>query len=461
MPTSTATVAPTSAATPTAPVTPTAYAANRWDENYTYLKDPATHGDFFDPIKYIPLNANGDWYLSLGGQVRYRYEFFKNNLFGAGVQDSSGYSLTRLLTDVDLHLGPNVRIFGQIKDSFENGRHGSFRAVDEDEFNIQQLFLDVNLPLDQKNGLLIRAGRQDLLYGAERLISPLDWTNVRRTFEGLRTSLTTPNNKLDVFWVRPIVVQPYRFDNGNGRVSFEGVYDTVSLPDLLPKAGTTVDVYGLGLNSSQVGKTKTHVDTYTAGTRLASKPGNFDFDFEGDYQFGRVGKADIDAFSVALLGGYTFKAEPLKPRVGLGFDIASGDHRGTDPAKQTFNQLFPLGHKYFGFIDVIGRQNIVDLHPEVTFAFTKNITGRVENHWFWREDSHDSVYDPAGNVVRAASTNKPKFIGDEIDFLANWQIDRHWSTYAGYSHFFAGSFLQGTGANKDIDFAYLAVSCTF
>jgi hypothetical protein len=27
-------------------------------------------------------------------------------------------------------------------------------------------------------------GRQELLYGAQRLISPLDWANTRRTFEG-------------------------------------------------------------------------------------------------------------------------------------------------------------------------------------------------------------------------------------------------------------------------------------
>ena len=60
------------AATPQAP----AYTPVRWNEDYSYLKN-APDADFFDRIKYIPLGVD-DWYLSLGGQLRYRYEYFNN-----------------------------------------------------------------------------------------------------------------------------------------------------------------------------------------------------------------------------------------------------------------------------------------------------------------------------------------------------------------------------------------------
>jgi hypothetical protein len=33
--------------------------------------------------------------------------------------------------------------------------------------------------------------------------------------------------------------------------------------------------------------------------------------------------------------------------------------------------------------------------------------------------------------------------------------------YAGYSHFFAGDFINDTGASKDIDFAYMALQFSF
>src|SRR5688572_348895 len=55
---------------------PPAYTPLRWNEDYSYLKDPARRTDPFDPIKYIPLSGDGDIWLSLGGQYRYRYELF-------------------------------------------------------------------------------------------------------------------------------------------------------------------------------------------------------------------------------------------------------------------------------------------------------------------------------------------------------------------------------------------------
>ena len=44
--------------------------------------------------------------------------------------------------------------------------------------------------------------------------------------------------------------------------------------------------------------------------------------------------------------------------------------------------------------------------------------------------------------------------------LINWQIDRHVAAYFGYSHFFAGDFLEETGPHEVIDFAYAALTFT-
>ena len=53
----------------------------------------------------------------------------------------------------------------------------------------------------------------------------------------------------------------------------------------------------------------------------------------------------------------------------------------------------------------------------------------------------------------------------EFDALLSVQFDRHWSGYIGYSHFFAGDFVNeagsGTGADNDIDFVYASLSFTF
>lgn len=435
------------------PASPPAYSIVRWDENYSYLKDPANRTDFFDPIKYIPLGA--DSYVSLGGAARYRYEYFNNNNFGAGPQDTGGFNLTRLLAHADLHLTSYFRAFVQGKSAMEDGRDTGPRGADADEVDVQQAFADAILPVADKSSLTLRFGRQELIYGAQRLISPSNWANVMRTFEGFKASLATAGNTLDAFWVRPVLINNEEPNDGDGNTSFAGLYNTMALPDFLPKAGTKFELYALALNQSPGGTRD--ADTYTLGTRLSSKPKPWDFDVETAYQFGDTGGNSICAYSVAIDGGYTFANLPLTPRASLGFDIASGSPDGSG----RFNQLFPSGHHYFGYIDVVARENIIDLHPGLTLTVTKNVTFRAENHFFWRQNVGDGLYNAQGALLRAANGSDAPFIGSEIDLLLTWQIDRHTTASVGYSHFFTGEFIEQTGPDQNIDFLYAAVDFVF
>ena len=461
---------------------PPAYTVVRWNEAYSYLKT-APKTDLFDPIKYIPLGPD-DWYLSLGGQYRFRYEYFNNLNFSppTAAQDEDGYYLNRLMVHADLHMGPMFRVFAQGKASLIDDRDGGPRPVDADEVDVQQLFADVRFSLGAKDAATLRFGRQDLLYGAQRFISPLDWTNARRTFEGAKGSLSLGATAVDLFWVRPVNTDKEQLNDGDGQTSFAGVYATVGLPDVMRGGGTKLEGYFLALNRTDArfavnanGPDRDE-DRYTIGVRVASTPKPFDFDVELDYQFGQFGDQNISAYSVAAEAGYTLASCPMTPRIYLGFDLATGNDNGDNGTFGTFNQLFPLGHAYFGYIDVIGRQNIIDLHPgaELTIvqnaAYAKKVTLRADYHLFWRENENDAVYTvlagsaatpPQAGVLRAANGSSEMFIGSEIDLLLNWQIDRHLLLYGGYSHFFAGDFIQDTGASQDIDFAYFAVVYTF
>jgi hypothetical protein len=462
---------------------PPAYTPVRWNEDYSYLKSgPKT--DPFDALKYIPLGPD-DWYVSLGGQYRFRYEYFNNLNFSpaTAVQDEDGYYLNRILLHADFHFGKNFRLFAQGKSSMVDDRDGGPRPVDADEVDIQQLFADAILPLSGKDSVTFRFGRQDLLYGAQRLISPLDWTNNRRTFEGLKTSAALGTNTVDVFWVRPVDVDKEELNDGDGQTSFAGVYGTFGMPEVFKGAGTKLEAYGLALNRTNarfaVNAAATaparDEDRYTVGVRFSGAPKPFDFDVEADYQFGQFGSQTISAWSVAAEAGYTLNC-PAAPRLYIAFDAASGDDNDGKGNFETFNQLFPLGHAYFGYIDVIGRQNIIDLHPGVEVTpitnakYAKKVTVRTDYHLFWRQNDDDAVYNvlagaasspPQAGVLRADSGSDETFIGSEIDLLINWQVDRHLLLYGGYSHFFAGDFIEDTGASRDIDFAYLALVYTF
>ena len=63
----------------------------RYEEDYGYLRDERRRTEPTDRLKYIPLNRAGDWYLSVGGELRLRYERFTNDAWGAAPADGGGY----------------------------------------------------------------------------------------------------------------------------------------------------------------------------------------------------------------------------------------------------------------------------------------------------------------------------------------------------------------------------------
>jgi hypothetical protein len=452
---------------PPAEVSPPAYTALRYDEDYSYLKNATTNADLFDPIKYIPLNGSGDSYLSLGGQVRDRYEYFNNYNFGSGPQDNNGYNLLRLLFNADLHLGPNVRAFAEGISATEQGRNGGPRPSDLDEIDLHQGFVEVKFPLAADVSFTVRGGRQVIVFGAQRLIGVSDFTNVRRTFDGVRATLATPGNTLDMFYAQPVRVLPYQFDDDVPDTALAGIYDTWEIPGALANMKTKLETYALYVTrqSNTFNTTTAGENRYTLGARLTANPGPFDFDLEADYQFGRFDYQETSAFSVAAIGGYTFEEVTFKPRTFLGFDIASGGNR--NHPGDTFDQLFPSGHDQFGIIDAIGRQNIIDLHPGINLTLLENkpaaklLTLLAQYRQFWRESDQDAVYTSSGTVLRASGGSSSSSIGGEVDTQVNWQLDRHISAYAGYCHFFHGAFISDTGPANDIDFAYSALTFTF
>jgi len=86
------------------------YKLLRYDEDYSYLKDPDRRTDFWDPIKYIPIGDWDDWYVSFGAQLRPWFQFYDNFDFGT-TPGPNAFLTQRYLFHGDFHFGPNVRFF--------------------------------------------------------------------------------------------------------------------------------------------------------------------------------------------------------------------------------------------------------------------------------------------------------------------------------------------------------------
>src|SRR5882757_5985911 len=98
--------------TPESQFVPPAYKILRFDENYACLSNPTNRTDWVDPIKYISLRSNDPaWYLTLGGEVRERFEGHYDPNFGIGGESPDSYWLQRITLFSHGHLGDRSRIF--------------------------------------------------------------------------------------------------------------------------------------------------------------------------------------------------------------------------------------------------------------------------------------------------------------------------------------------------------------
>lgn len=415
-----------------------------------------------DRLKYVALSDDGSVWASFGGHVRMRVENWNDFGFGGAGQRSDTFLLTRIALHADVHVGDNIRVFAEGTSALSTDRDlpGAVRGLDMDTAEMQQLFVDVTVPVGEGT-LTVRTGRQQFLFGKQRLVSPLPWANTLRRWDGIAAILQVAGWSITGFYAQFVPVRKYEPNRVNSQQELWGVYATRKGRDDQP----SLDVYFLGLDNSDhvtFNMTTGSEDRYTVGGRLWGKcpKTGFDFDIEGAYQFGRVDNNDISAWMLALQVGYKLADWAGRPRVYAGFDYASGDDSAGGDV-QTFNQVFPLGHAYLGYIDAIGRQNIIDLSTGVIFKPFEKTTVKMDGHFFWQADDNDAVYNAGGGVLRGPLAGADDFAGVEFDLLIKQKICSHVEALFGYSHFFAGGFIDDTGADKDIDFVYTQVQFTF
>jgi hypothetical protein len=284
-----------------------------------------------------------------------------------------------------------------------------------------------------------------LLYGSQRLISPLDWANTRRTFEGAKVFWKNEDFSFDAFCVQPVLPDPNKLDSPDPRMIFSGVWGTYR-----PEKGQAIDLYYLNLNRETLvtfanGGVGAKGEINTVGSRYAGDSCNFLWDFEGMLQFGTLGGNDLFAGAFSAYAGYNFKDVPLNPQIWVGYDYASGtSHPKTAfGGGSTFQQLFPFGHYYFGFIDDVGRQNINDIVSQLTVFPTNWIAAQIQNHVFYLDSPRDALYNSGGTPIRFDPTGKSgRYVGDEIDLTINFHLSNHQDILIGYSHLYAGDFIH-------------------
>jgi len=440
-----------------------AYTFLRFNEDWSVLRNgsPAGGDDFWDAIKYVPLNDDGDVWMGFGGHLRARWEVWRNFNFGDAPTDSNDFLLYRGSFYADLHVRDWFRGFVEINSahSTDRGLPDGNRALDRDPLALEQAFVDLRTGLGEGGTGTLRVGRQQYQFGKQRLVSPLPWANTLRRWDGVTAIYQGGGWTATGFgsWFAPTLT--VGFNKTDTDRPLWGVYAT-------RKAGGSpgFDVYYLGYGRKQgPGWNGTTGDEtrHTLGAHVFGRAGSaWDYDAEPAYQFGSVGSGSVNAYMIGSEIGYTLKNVSWSPRLLAGFDAGSGDDEAGGDV-QTFNQLYPLGHAYLGHADLVGRQNI--LAPSVGLALRPRAgtTLTARGFWFRRQSDQDAVYNVGGGVFRAGDLGTSKAIASEIDVWLRHRFGRHTTLLTGYSHLFPGDFIRESGSAEDIDFFYVQLLYTF
>ena len=433
------------------PTPPTAlrpkYSLSRHEENYAFLKDPECRTELWDPIKYIPLVPSFDTYLSLGGDLRERYEFLDHPDFSDANRDTDGYLLQRYMVHADLHVTRYFRAFAQLKSGLEDGRTGGPRPTDEDRLDLHQAFAEGMLG-DGARSLSLRSGRQEVAFGSSRLVSIRD-INVRRSFDGVRATVAAFGWKLDGIGLASAETERGEFDDETDRG--ERLWGAYATGPVLGSA-LGLDLYFLGLRRDDSAYDQgTHNERRrTIGTRVWGAPGAWDYNFELVYQWGSFGSGDIEAWTAASDTGYTLNDLPARPRLGLRANITSGDRDPLDSDLQTFNPLFPRG-SYFSEASLAGPQNHMDLRPMLDLHVLENVQVALAWDFFWRQSRDDGIYRVSGAPLISGAASDERYVGSDGSIAFAWQPERHVKVVATYEHFFAGPFLRDA-SRRDVNF---------
>ena len=317
--------------------------------------------------------------------------------------------------------------------------------IDRDRGDFLNLFVDLKIAEIDGAPVYTRIGRQELLLGSQRLISTLDWANTRRTFQGVRMWRASEKFDIDAFWVQPVIPNVNGLSSIDQNQNFAGIFSTYR-----PNNTAVIDLYYLYLsNANHITQLGQNISPYKVNTIGSRYYDTFEsgllFDSEGMIQFGDHGGQSIFSGSGSTGLGWNFKNALMNPTFWAYYDYASGN--GASGSYGTFNQLFPFGHYYLGWVDDIGRQNIQDANAHL-FLYPSNwVTIWLQYHHFWLANSRDALYNAGGVAIRRSATGAAgNNVGDELDLVTNFHISSHSDVLAGYSQFFGSTFIQKTAS---------------
>jgi hypothetical protein len=330
----------------------------------------------------------------------------------------------------------------QVQDARTMGEEANTLDGSAERLDMHQAWLQYRFDAG-RYGIGIRAGRQEIALGNERLVGAVGWSNIGRSFDGVRIMAGPGHDswKLNVF-ATTIRERGRRFTGGQPERPdhlFGGSY-LVAGP---------ADLYVLH-DREDAFRTYTGVNRTTLGTRLhGSVGGGVTGSLEAAGQLGSQRRIDLlqpvpQDIRAYMVGVRVARETPLflVPRIGVGADWLSGDEDPGDATYRAFQTLYATNHRYYGYLDLFldpaartADRGLINGIASARVALPRELSLDIDGHGFWLHREFASAPD--------------RFLGWELDLTLPIRIGQGQELQLGYSLFRNGSAapLIGLGAS--------------
>ncbi len=390
---------------------------------------------------------------------RLRPEFRTNADLDAGTDDASLIGYQRARVGVAMHYANWFQGFVQFQDARAMGEGNATNAYLANS-ELHQAWVRFSGP----GGSAVTLGKQQLVYGNQRLIGHLEWANKPRTYDAAKVRWQRARGWVDLFGA---VFTPDGKGNILDGTVLSGAYHHLSL------AGGDVvwEQYLLGLSDAEgalpPGQTYDTLEgdppvfqrrIGTLGTRFLLKRNGFKTEFEGGFQ---GGTADVAAgvahraWYAHLDLGYTTGAR-WKPSVRAEVNYGSGDDASTSNVVERFNNLFPTNHMHYGYMDLQNLSNNTSASIGFGVAPRKRLIFQVDYWLHGRATIDDGWYNAGGGLLAdadpdsTAAEQESKLIGHEVDVTVKVPVRPNVKLVWGGSVFQPAGF--GTTRGSDAQF---------
>ncbi len=418
----------------------------RFDDDFSYLKSDSSTKSWDEKLKYLPIVGQAT--LSIGGEIREHYQNYTNVNFGqiptSYVTGNPHQWLHRLLLHGDLQLHSNFRVFAQINNTVRFWNPNPItNQVDQNTLSFHQWFADLKLA----DKLVLRLGRQELLFGQERFIASREGPNNRQSFVGAHVIHQAKRIRTDLFYTHPIRLNQGAFDDEKSTEKLAGLH--VKYDRVLKFLNADAFYYYLESNAreyySSIGAEKRH----TVGVHFYSNPQRFNYDFEFSRQMGTFKSLDIRAMMAVWDVNLAFMPHRF---IGFSGNFVPGDQSTQDGQLNTFNTLF--ARPPFGQTVALNISNTLNLSPYIRYQNGTKWIATARASFVQRTSAYDGVYTP--NMSQLRPYDPEKMTSDALKLCDIYAVDinyvptKHYFFQAELGYCKAGTYLKETGAGENV-----------